>query len=139
MRKLLFLVIYFSSFFLFSPSSSFAAETENAADFNSVNWKTVTVAEIQELIKNGADINAKDAAGWTALASAARNSFAPQTIDVLIQNGANVNEKYTDGSTPLMLAAGFNTSEKILSALLRNGADINAKSNEGWTALTWAA
>ena len=62
-------------------------------------------AVLMVLIKDGADVNAKDTDGLIPLMSAARYNSNPAVLMVLIKAGADVNAKDTDGLTPLMSAA----------------------------------
>ncbi|OLD81297.1 MAG: hypothetical protein AUF67_08710 [Acidobacteria bacterium 13_1_20CM_58_21] len=99
--------------------------------------KARNTAEVQRLLGEGADANAKDNAGWTALIWAAyfgRND----TVRALLEKGADVNAKGKDGITALMNAASADYRD-IVHALLEKGAHVNAKDNDGWTPLFWAA
>ena len=86
------------------------------------------------LIENGADVNAKDKYGDTALIEAGHL----EVVKLLIENGADVNAKNEDGKTALMRASREGHLE-VVKYLIENGADVNAKSNNGWTALMRAS
>src|SRR5207302_1293190 len=61
-------------------------------------------AQVQKLIRAGADPNTADDGGTTALMHAVLESD-PQMMKLLIDNGANVNGMNAVGSTALMYAA----------------------------------
>lgn len=87
------------------------------------------------LVKAGADVNAKDDDGRTAL-MLARN---PKIIKALIMAGANINATDKEGKTALIHIAGdWHVSEKAVNALIDARADINIKDNSGKTALDYA-
>ncbi|GHT01743.1 hypothetical protein AGMMS50276_30410 [Synergistales bacterium] len=98
-----------------------------------------TPQQVEEAIKGGVDVNAKDRDGYTALMATARSNPNPETISLLLKNGADVNAKNRGGPTTLMYAAGFNPNPEIIAVLLKNGADINAKTIDGDTVLMAAA
>src|SRR6266513_1845337 len=99
--------------------------------------KARNTAEVQKLLGQGADANAKDNAGWTALIWAAyfgRND----SVRALLEKGADVNAMDDSGKTVLMSAAVRGHASTV-RALLEKGADVNAKSKAGRTALMSAA
>jgi ankyrin repeat protein len=57
------------------------------------------------LIQEGADVNARDNDGWTALMQAARYNSNPEIITALVKAGADVSLTNNAGLTPLQLAA----------------------------------
>ena len=63
------------------------------------------VAEVEGLLKAGADVNATSALGMTPLHFAAASNPSPSVLEVLLKAGADVNAKNTNGSTPLHWAA----------------------------------
>lgn len=95
-------------------------------------------AEVERLLKAGADVRARNDYGATAMSEAAVLGDAA-LIERLLKAGANVDSPNDDGQTALMLVA---RSGNVAAAklLLRHGANINAREN--WrqqTALMWAA
>ena len=90
--------------------------------------------KVESLIDKGADPNAHDRSGRTALLAAidaAQNDLIPHLIDL----GADVNLPAFNGWTPLMAAARRGQPD-VVRELLATGADPEAQSQDGQTALT---
>ena len=101
--------------------------------------KSGTAREVEVAIKNGANVNARNEYGGTALMWAGIANPNPEVISVLLENGADVNDRDEFGSTVLMLAAAENSNPEVISVLVKNGADVNINpEGSGWTALMWA-
>lgn len=99
---------------------------------------------VKLLLSKGADLNAKDKLGRTALMQAIfhgslsgnnQKTINLEIVKLLLENGADVNAKTNGGNTPLMEAVGRGT--ELLGVLLDRGADVNAKCEYG-TALKFA-
>lgn len=75
------------------------------------------IAEI--LIANGADVNARDSSGWTALMYASRDGNI-EIINLLVENGADTNIKDNYGRTAIMIASEYekkDVEELLFSSL----------------------
>lgn len=123
---------------------------------------------INELIKQGADINAKDGRGVCPLVYAVANKADAKTIRLLLKNGAKVNgyvlntaarsrktpevlellinknpeavnQIDRNGDTALHIALKYNPVYDNIKLLLDKGADINIKEQQGFNALLTAA
>jgi ankyrin repeat protein len=79
------------------------------------------IAFIEKAIANGADINARDGLGMTALMRATRNGKAG-LVDTLLKRGARPDDRGSLGFTALMYAAMFGHGG-IVDALLDAGAN----------------
>ena len=92
---------------------------------------------VKKLLKEGADVNAKNSDGYTALILASSNGRT-EIVKMLLEKGADVNatDKYV--YTALELASR-NGHTEIVAMLLDNGADVNAKNVYGYTALIWGS
>ena len=88
----------------------------------SLHWATQkgysTIIEI--LLKNGANVNARDKFKQTPLHLAILHGHST-IVEILLQNGANVNAKDRFKQTPLLLATQKGHST-IIEILLKNGA-----------------
>lgn len=92
----------------------------------------------QALVQEGVSLEARDHAGFSAVAYAAMHNTEFRIWDELIKHGADLSATYTDEKlTPLHLAARENMAE-VAVAILRHGADVNARDIRGNTALFWA-
>jgi ankyrin repeat protein len=89
------------------------------------------------LLTEGADKDAKDKNGYTALALASYYGHT-ETVQALLAAGANKDAKSNDGYTALILAS-YRGHTETACALLTAGADKDAKGNNGKTALILAS
>ena len=94
--------------------------------------------KVQAALLKGANPNAKNNGGKTALMMAAAFNKNPEVLSLLLKAGADVNAKAENGGTALMWASAHNNNPDAVSVLLKAGADVNAKSNDGKTALDLA-
>ena len=93
---------------------------------------------VKALLTNGADVNAAQGDGMTALHWAARNGDA-ELAQMLLFAGANVKAATRlGGYTPLMMAADQGHAT-VIAALVSGGADAKAANALGTTALMLAA
>ena len=93
---------------------------------------------VRALLKQGADVNAAQGDGFTALHWAAKKGDA-ELAGVLVVAGANVRAATRlGGFTPLHLAAEAGSAPAVV-ALLKGGADANAATLTGATPLMFAA
>lgn len=96
------------------------------------------VEPVSVLLESGADVNAVDTHGESALIRAAMERDNAAVITLLLGRGANVNARETSsGHTALILAAANGYVENV-RALLDGKADRDIKTNAGATALTLA-
>ena len=76
------------------------------------------------LLEKGADPNARNEAGATALLWAVDE---PETARLLLEHGADANARSEDGLTPVLLAAGRFGSGDLVSLLLDHGAKLEGQ------------
>jgi ankyrin repeat protein len=95
-------------------------------------------ATVKTLLAGGADVNAAQGDGMTALHWAARSGDA-EIVRMLLYAGANVKAVTRLGAyTPLMMAAALGHAEAV-AALVSAGADVKAVNSTGSTPLMLAA
>jgi len=99
--------------------------------------KNVDREAVRSLLKQGANVNAPQADGTTALHWASYRDDL-ESADLLIRSGANVNARNDLGATPLW-AACQNGSESMVRRLLTAGANPNAALLLGETPMMVAA
>ena len=95
------------------------------------------MTSLQTLLDKGAELEAKDEYGRTALAIAANNNHV-EAMKLLLNKGAELEAKDKDGRTALVVAAR-NGHFKAMELLLDKGAELEAKDEVGRTALVIAA
>ena len=92
-------------------------------------------AAVQKLLKDGADLNARNNIGDTPLMAAALYADA-DVLELLLKAGADVNATNKAGATALLRAATFEDKVRLLVA---KGADVKARSSMGNSAMILAA
>lgn len=138
---------------LTTKKSSASAKTNNAATEKLIDGLYLLqieehwdcgVEELEKLIAKGADVNAVDKYGWTALMTAAVRNSSEQ-VEVLLRHGADPNILDRSGQDALYLAMrelsvcehAYNASffVSILRHLLKAGANPRRKSAKGDSAI----
>ena len=89
--------------------------------------------EIQEILKNGANVNASDSFGNYPLIEAMLSRHF-NAVKILLDRGADINQQSFGGWSALMCAL-YTDNEQLAEELLRRGAAVNAKADNGDTAL----
>lgn len=77
------------------------------------------VEKIRNLIYSGADVNAKDKEGWTALMYAVRYQNDADAVKILLNNKASPLVKNIYGANSMMIAAGFSKNSEIVNLLIK--------------------
>jgi uncharacterized protein len=113
--------------------AALAAERATVADAAEQRDKP----RVRTLLATGADVNAAQIDGTTALHWAAYQDDA-ETAELLVRAGANVNAVNRYGLPPLSVAC-TNGSGSVVKVLLAAGADANATLKSGETVLMMAA
>jgi len=101
-----------------------------AADLNNID-------EVERLLRNGADVNAANSKGTTALILAANNGHV-DCLKVLLKHGADVNVADNDGATPFIYSA-MEGHVDCIEVLLKHGVEVDASDDEEITSLVEAA
>ncbi|MGA1827543.1 ankyrin repeat domain-containing protein [Microbacterium sp.] len=90
-------------------------------------------AKVKALLQSGADPNASDTGGWTALRFAV-NSDAPEVVSLLVQAGADTGALDKFGSTPVHDSLSL-ASAHAFQQLMKEGADFTVRNGKGQTPL----
>ncbi len=125
--------VYYAVFLVCVLIPSFSAWADINADLIRAAQQG-RVEKVSMLLLDGADTNAKNANGKTALSTAAYFGNY-EVVKLLLAAGASVNSTDKEGITPLIDAASGGNA-KVVKALIANGADVNAKSTMGNSAVT---
>lgn len=99
------------------------------------------------LVEGGADINATNAKGQTALMTACirkaeigvNDINSKKIIRYLLDNNADPNIRDNEGKSVLMYACASNMANELIELLLQKGANPTLRDNSGKTAVTYAA
>lgn len=77
------------------------------------------VKQMRDLVYSGADVNARDDDGWTALMYAVRYQENTEAVKFLLNNGASPLVKNNYGANSMMIAAGYSKNPEIVEMLIK--------------------
>ncbi|KAI2492666.1 serine/threonine kinase [Fragilaria crotonensis] len=91
--------------------------------------------KVRDLLKSGANVNAKDEYGYTALIRASMFGHLEVVRFLLVHDGVDVNTKNDFGVAALIAASKKGRLEVVRALLKHDGVDVNIKNDHGATAL----
>jgi len=94
------------------------------------SFEDTGMGPIEAAIAAGADINAKDKLGYTALHLAIKNKKAELIHKLITMEGIDLNAKTNKGFTPMLVAA-WKGNLATVQVLIKQGADIKATDTAG--------
>jgi serine/threonine-protein phosphatase 6 regulatory ankyrin repeat subunit B len=102
--------------------------------------------DVEDAIRDGADVNAPDRRGITPLMAAAWNDN-PDVLPILIEHGSKLDAADNSGWTALTMPISLwktaprpnDRTEKVITILVENGIDVNMPNEDGATPLMLAA
>ena len=124
-----------ASLLLFVSALALAGSSEDSQLIQAL--KDSNASSVKDLLKGGANANAKQMDGTTALEWAVSRNDA-ESVKLLIGAGADVKAANRYGVSPLLIACN-DAGVPIVEELLKAGADPNSAMPEGETALMTAA
>ncbi len=89
--------------------------------------------EVEELIRQGVNVDIRDENGWTPLFTAIRGN-SPELVALLLEYGADINATTLEDLTPLHLAANDGRGA-IVELLVDHGALLDMRTDHGAAAL----
>ncbi|KAI2491617.1 serine/threonine kinase [Fragilaria crotonensis] len=102
------------------------------------NAKDGNLKKVRDLLHKGANVNAKDEFGNTALTWACHKSLSDVALEILKRDNVDVNAKDSEGRSALICACDNSLSDVALEILKLDNVDVNAKESDGLTALHFA-
>ena len=90
------------------------------------------INRIEDLLYSGAEINARDEEGWTALMYAARFQPNPDVTKLLLFKGADRAAKNRYGLSSLLLAAGYSENPEVVAILLETYSALSDEAREAF-------
>jgi hypothetical protein len=123
-------------------SDSFSGSKSGVTRLMQVSGRRGTASDVRAVLAAGADPNARDVSGWTALMYAMLNRD-PEVIKALLEGGADPNARSRLGESVLMgiLSQQAVSSDGAVSKvrlLVAAGANVNEQDQDGNTALMLA-
>lgn len=125
-----------------SNDSAISKSQDSSLECSKYNTDIVSYAERKDIkgikcaLQNGANINAKDKNGWTALMETSLNGYFDTGIDrmiYLLSREPDIEIKNNRGETALIIAS-YHTNPNMVKLLLLKNADKRVKNNKGETA-----
>lgn len=135
-RRCIFTSILLIAMLNLTPHGQALAEAQDATEPLHQAAEVGDANQVQRLLSKGADVNARDGAGFTPLFYAAHKGHT-QVSEILIAGGANVNAKDSYDNTPLHYAAVSGRYD-VCKLLIAKGANVNAQNLMGGTPLAMA-
>lgn len=126
--------------FLWLVQPAYSTDKGTYRDLNTALFDHIKRGRTKEsiaLLKQGANLEARDRIGNTALLLAARTARS-KLVKKLIEMGANINHQNLIGSTAILRASTADRGKNV-AILLNAGAEINVINNKGLTPLAAAA